>query len=343
MFVLGFTTIQAQSISGEFDETEIGAEGTSILTVTANPPNVDQDPGEFQVLIDFPNDGSYIDMNAPTEPIAGAGAPSMTWVSVADGGGSNSWLGTNDNLVLATIGGGQWTVTVEGVGPDSGGNQVTSVVSLIYADEASDGNLLDNAAGLILNELLPVEFSYFNARNQDCQTVNVAWQTQSEINNDGFFIERSIGSTDHFESLGFVEGRGNSNTEQNYTFEDDINGFKSSGNIYYRIKQVDIDGRYDYTDIVTVDLDCDDTAIRISVYPNPTINDLYVNVDGDLAVASSIVILNSLNQVIATLPVDQTDSRTKIDMTKYVSGMYFIKVLDNTSEILFTKKILLTK
>ena len=342
LFVFGIIVMHGQSISGEFNVTSIGIEGTATLTVTANPPNVDQQPGEFQVLVDFPNDGKYVDVTVG-DPIAGVGAPSMTWVSIGDGGGSNSWLGTNDNVVLATIGGGQWTLTVEGVGPDSGGNQVISVVSLIYADEASDGNLLDNAAGLILNELLPVEFSYFNARNQDCITVDLAWQTQSEINNDGFFVERSIGSTDHYESLGFVEGKGNSNTEQNYTFKDDINGFKGNGNVYYKIKQVDVDGRFDYSETVTINLDCDDTALRIRVYPNPTMNDLYVSIDGDLEVASSIEILNNLNQKVASQPVDQTDFRTKIDMAKYVAGVYYVRVLDNSGEILFTKKIIVTK
>lgn len=342
MFVLGLVIVQAQSISGEFDVLAIGAEGTATLTITANPPNVDQQPGDFQVLIDFPNDGSYIDMNGG-DPTAGSGAPNMTWIQLADGGGSDSWLGTNDNVVAATIGGGQWTVTVEGIGPDSGGNQVFSVVSLVYNDGVVEGNIIDNPAGLILDDLLPVEFSYIDARNQDCESVNVVWQTQSEINNEGFFIERSVGAANDFKSLGFVEGIGNSTIEQDYSFVDDIKGFNANANFYYRIKQVDLDGRFSYSKTVVINLECEGKIARISVYPNPTINDLYVNVEGDLDVATSIIVLNNLSQIVGNLPVNKNDTRTKVDMSNYIAGMYFIRVLNNTGEIIFTEKIILTK
>ena len=329
----------AQSISGSFDQTAIGAEGTAVLSVIANPPNVNQDPGEFQVLIDFPNDGSYIDITPAAGPAAEVGAPAMTWVQIADSGGSSSWYGTNDNVVLATIGGGEWKVTVEGVGPDSGGTPVNSVVTLLYADSGADGNTLDNSAGLVLDALLPVEFSNINALNQDCETVKIVWQTQSELNNEGFFVERSIESTNNFESIGYVEGRGNSNSEHNYNYSDDINGFNNNANVYYRIKQVDVDGRFDYSDVVGVKLDCIE-AISFNVYPNPTINELYVQVDGNLGAASDVVLLNNLNQVISTIPVDRNDARTKVDMSRYTAGLYYVRVLGNDNTILFSDKII---
>lgn len=197
--------------------------------------------------------------------------------------------------------------------------------------------------GIGVDALLPVEFSNVNARNQDCETVDVSWQTQSEINNEGFFVERSIGSANAFQSLGYVKGSGNSNSEQNYTYADDIKGFNTDGNIYYRIKQIDIDGRYTYSKIVSIKLDCVDEPVRISVYPNPTINDLYVTVDGSLDVASKIVILNNLSQTVATLPINKTDSRTKVDLTKYIAGMYYIRILNNANEVIFTEKIIVTK
>ena len=74
----------------------------------------------------------------------------------------------------------------------------------LITDSDGDGNLIDDSAGLILNDALPVEFSYVNARSQDCESVDVIWQTQTEINNRGFFIERSVGSVDRFEDMGFV-------------------------------------------------------------------------------------------------------------------------------------------
>jgi len=342
LFVFGLSLIQAQVITAEFDETEIGVEGTSVLSVIATPPNVDQDPGDFQIQIDFPQDGSYIDINGG-EPTAVGASPEMDWEVVTQSGGSDTWLGTNVNTVLASVGGGTWTITVEGVGPDSGGSQVLTVASLIYADSQSNGNLVDNAAGLILNDALPVEFSYVDARNQDCESVDVIWQTQTEINSKGFFIERSVGSVDRFEDMGFVESNGNSNKERTYTFEDDINGLAGNTNLYYRIKQVDIDGRVSFSEMVVIRLDCGDQAVRFNVRPNPAFNDLYVDVDGSLDVASKIVILNSLSQTIATLPINKTDSRTLIDVTKYIAGMYYIRILNNNNEVIFTEKVIVTK
>ena len=337
LFVFGLSMLQAQSITAEFDETEIGVEGTAVLTVTATPPNVNQEPGEFQILIDFPQSGNYIDSDG-VEPVAIAGSPEMTWITISESGGSDTWLGTNVNTVIATIGGGTWTLTVEGVN-DTGGLQDLTVSELYY----NDGDQVVDDAELIVNDALPVEFSYVNARSQDCENVDVIWQTQTEINSKGFFIERSVGSVDRFEDMGFVESKGDSNKEQTYTFEDNINDLSGNSNLYYRIKQVDIDGRVSFSEMVVIRLDCEDQAVRFNVRPNPAFNDLYVDVDGSLDVASKIVILNSLSQTIATLPINKTDSRTLIDVTKYIAGMYYIRILNNNNEVIFTEKVIVTK
>ena len=337
LFVFGLSMLQAQSITAEFDETEIGVEGTAVLTVTATPPNVDQDPGEFQILIDFPQSGNYIDSDG-VEPVAVAGSPEMTWITISESGGSDTWLGTNVNTVIATIGGGTWTLTVEGVN-DTGGLQDLTVSELYY----NDGDQVVDDAELIVNDALPVEFSYVNARSQDCENVDVIWQTQTEINSKGFFIERSVGSVDRFEDMGFVESKGDSNKEQTYTFEDNINDLSGNSNLYYRIKQVDIDGRVSFSEMVVIRLDCEDQSVRFNVRPNPAFNDLYVDVDGSLDVASKIVVLNSLSQTIATLPINKTDSRTLVDVTKYIAGMYYIRILNNNNEVIFTEKIIVTK
>ena len=172
LFVFGLSLLQAQSISATFDQAEIGTEGTSLLTVIVGAPFVDQAPGEFLVKIDYPQDGSYVDITG-SAPIAVAGSPEMTWITIVETGGSDTWIGTNVNTVPAIIGSGTWTFTVEGVGPDSGGNQVLSVATLTYADSGGDGNQIDNSAGLVLNDALPVEFSYVDARSQDCESVDV--------------------------------------------------------------------------------------------------------------------------------------------------------------------------
>lgn len=339
LLVFSVVIINAQVITASFDQTAIGAEGTSILSVVANPPGEDQQPGEFQVLIDFPNDGSYVDIT-PGDPVGLAGAPDMDWTVLVDGGGSDTWLGTNINVVPAIIGGGTWEITVEGVGPDSGGNQVFSVASLVYAEGGVPGFIIDDPAGIILDDLLPVEFSMIDVRNTNCESVDVVWQTQSEINNDGFFIERSIGSVNNFESLDFVKGRGNSNQEQSYSFADDIIGQGLAGNIYYRIKQVDIDGRYDYSEIVSIKLDCNNIErLVINAYPNPTMDELYIDFKSGNQDVQNIIVKNSLNQLVETIERKDND-QIIIDMTKYTAGIYYVQIVDVSSNVIYSDKII---
>ena len=110
---------------------------------------------------------------------------------------------------------------------------------------------------------LPVELVAFNA-NQVKEEVKLEWQTASEQSNKGFFIERS--DDGHlFHSIGFKEGKGDSKEIENYSFED-FDPIKGLG--YYRLKQVDFDGAFEYSAIKSVIWEgINDKSI--SAYPNP--------------------------------------------------------------------------
>ena len=94
---------------------------------------------------------------------------------------------------------------------------------------------------------LPIELLDFSAK-QNSEIVNLFWNTTNEINNDFFTIEKSNDGVD-FNYLGFVDGAGNSNSIQNYSFNDNR---PFEGVTYYRLKQTDFDGRYSYSNIVSV-------------------------------------------------------------------------------------------
>jgi hypothetical protein len=121
----------------------------------------------------------------------------------------------------------------------------------------------------LINSTLPVELNIFYGQQKDF-TIVLFWQTTSEINNYGFSIERNLDSNLHvsskWENIGFVNGSGTSNSPKNYSFID----YKPLGGkrFYYRLKQIDSDGAYKYSNITYIDLVPND-FILFQNYPNP--------------------------------------------------------------------------
>jgi uncharacterized protein len=115
---------------------------------------------------------------------------------------------------------------------------------------------------------LPVELTAFNAIAIDPKSVLLTWETDVETNNKGFEIERSAdGRT--FKSIGFENGKGDNSS---YTFKDNQ---PYSGINYYRLKQLDLNGQFEYSKIVSVVVAQQNNTIQ--VYPNPVRSLLYIN------------------------------------------------------------------
>ncbi len=141
-------------------------------------------------------------------------------------------------------------------------------------NEASGTNAtLNNGAtwGDVAGLPLPIELSSFAAYAKR-STVNLDWTTTLEINNQGFEIQRSKDGL-VWEKLGFISGAGNSNKIQHYQF---IDRFPSKVN-YYRLKQLDFDGKSDFSQIVSAFF----AKANVSIYPNPARDVLYVNSSDD--------------------------------------------------------------
>ncbi len=111
---------------------------------------------------------------------------------------------------------------------------------------------------------LPVELVSFTAKVVSGNVI-LNWTTETEVRNYGFDVERS-GSNKIWQKIGFVEGSGNSNSNKDYSFTD--SRLTSGLEYYYRLKQIDTDGQYEYSNEVSVTLSIDSYSLYQN-YPNP--------------------------------------------------------------------------
>jgi hypothetical protein len=179
-----------------------------------------------------------------------------------------SHIHTNNGTIVA--GGSNWTdvVTINFDVKDAQG--FTSVYWItnsafwgIYDDDNftfwNNGQFQD-----LLNIPLPVELSSFTAKILE-EKVQLNWKTKTELNNYGFDIERKVNNGE-WNKIGFVNGHGNSNSPKSYAFAD--NHLTGGSRFSYRLKQIDTDGNYEYSEVVEVET-IPRNFVLYQTYPNP--------------------------------------------------------------------------
>jgi hypothetical protein len=175
--------------------------------------------------------------------------------------------------------------------------------------------------------LLPVELIDFTAKTTDNQ-IQLNWQTASEENNHGFEVQRSTDGRD-WEVLDFVAGNGTTLEVQNYTYTDEK---PLAGTNYYRLKQMDFDGQFEYSEIVEVRIDQLESQ-NVKIYPNPVQDRLMIsNTNG----IKNIVVYNTLGQQIRQLTVDNNE-QLSIDTNDLPKGIYTVQ-LQKTNGNMITKQ-----
>jgi len=186
----------------------------------------------------------------------------------------------------------------------------------------------------------PVELVYF-AGNLNGNNVDLRWRTETEVNNYGFDIERTKDNSDWL-TIGFVEGYGNSNSPKQYNFSDaDIN---QSGTYYYRLKQIDNDGTYEYSDVVSVEVGVPNNFYLSQNYPNPFNPETSIDFTLPEKQLVSLRIYNTLGELVGELVNEEREAGSysvTFDASRLPSGVYIYRL--QTSSFAANKKMTFLK
>ena len=189
------------------------------------------------------------------------------------------------------------------------------------------------------SQVTPVELTSFTAVSQN-QQVTLNWSTATEINNHGFEVQRRTTNSE-FVTVGFVKGAGTITVQQDYSYTDKniIDGTYS-----YRLKQIDYNGMYEYSDIIEVDVRSLDNYSLEQNYPNPFNPSTKIAYVLKEKTNVKLLVMNALGEEVAIL-INQTQEQgyhqLDFNASNLPSGIYFYSLqTDNFSE---TKKMLLMK
>jgi hypothetical protein len=190
---------------------------------------------------------------------------------------------------------------------------------------------------------VPVELTSFTASVND-NDVHLTWQTATENNNSGFQVERK--SVDKYETIGFVPGSGTTTETMTYSFSDvDLN----PGYYYYRLKQIDFDGTFEYSNTIEIDIAAPGTYSLNQNYPNPFNPSTKITFSLAADAQVSLKVFDVLGQEIVTLINQDLTAGVhthNFDAAGLNSGIYFYKlevISNNGSNFSDIKKMTLLK
>ena len=172
--------------------------------------------------------------------------------------------------------------------------------------------------------VLPVEFLSFTGHLENNNNVVLNWSTATEKNNKGFEIERSEDG-ENWENIGFVHGNGTTAEVSDYEFTDDLNRV----GLYYRLKQIDLDGKYEYSNIINITIEQSNNQ-SFNIYPNPASDVLNIETNQPVF----LQIMNTTGQV---LKEQQINSNSAISLKDLPNGIYYVQIGEHTQKLVIQK------
>ena len=178
-----------------------------------------------------------------------------------------------------------------------------------------------NSGGPNMNVPLPVTITQFSGTKR-YPHVDLQWQTESETNSSHFEIERRIDGEQQFSFVGKVDAAGNSAQKLNYNFTD-FQSLTKGKRFQYRLKMVDADGSFSYSNIVTLVHNSNDVFI-VNVFNNVSSQLQIITGNKQDVHNMNIRITNTAGQVMMQLQNSYSDMR--VDVSKLPTGIYFIEI-----------------
>jgi hypothetical protein len=179
------------------------------------------------------------------------------------------------------------------------------------------------------NFTLPLDLIAFTGRLQNNNSVLLNWKTENEVNTSHFVIERST-DNNHFAGIGNVSANGRytiGNNAFDYSFTDNDAINQSSQRLYYRLKMVDIDGKYKYSNIVSVTMPL--TTGKVIISPNPVIHEVKVAIASPLDGRVQWTLIDNIGRRIlkGSEQVRKADiNNFTINMSRLPSGTYYLTI-----------------
>ena len=166
---------------------------------------------------------------------------------------------------------------------------------------------------------LPVELIDFQADVTTDKKVMLKWSTASETNNNHFQIQHSIDGN-RFDNITIVEGAGNTTETTHYSYKVES---PVDGRSYYRLKQVDFDGVFEYSPIRQVYLEKE----GVSIYPSPAQDWVNIRNLNKIDLDAEIEIVNVDAKIIRRYPFSRDENLKTIDISNLTPGVYYVKVV----------------
>ena len=297
------TAYGTATFDGYYGSGSGGASNSSCTAPAAGTPWTTSGKGVFVAA-----STGTVDRTDPCNTAAGTSGPDdgKDVAAVADAGLANS----------DKVGGFVFTVYLEDVaatinaGSPAPTNTSTSFTSTL------------NGMTIAAAALLPVSLVDFEAREKGMQVV-LNWETGSELNNDFFEIQRSIDGK-AFKTIGKILGNGTSNTANLYSYQDKN---PLPGIQYYRLKQVDFDGKFSHSEIKSVNF-TKETITRI--FPTDASEEITI-VTPALEERTSYRIANSFGQIVQEGDLELFVKQQKLSIGQIPTGIYFFQIGNTTN------------
>ncbi len=181
----------------------------------------------------------------------------------------------------------------------------------------------------VVTNPLPVSLINFTAKVSG-KDANLAWSTASEKNNRGFELERSVDGK-AFTTVTFVKGAGNTAAVSNYNFTD-AKAFANNNTLYYRLKQIDFDGKTNYSNTIKISSN-EQAANSITVYPNPFNSEYVVAIEAANDEVAKVVMTDLQGRIVVSQSANITKGVNSIPVNAALlnAGVYFVKIESGTT------------